>query len=400
MFLAFLALRNLSRNLRRTIITGLAVVFGVAIQIIGWGFVDGLDENFIRASAWTTTGDILLRPEGYPTDNQSFPLDQALPMPAGLQAQVKGEVAGRTLFSARLVKGAEDSRVAGIAYDAVQDPKVFPREHWRIEGVMPAAGALEVGVGDALARLLKIGVGDQVVVSVRTQEGAMNALGYTVSAIVHTDNAQLDNVGLWVEQQAAADLVRLDGRLTHIAIKLASGEPEDAIGAVNAAGWTAHTVREEVADFLAVNAIRRAAIMIVVFVIMLIAALGIANTVIMAAYERVREIGTLLALGMPKRSVGRMFLFEGAILGGTAGIVGAGLGVVAVMYWEAAGINLGGDALAAAKDVPMSAFIYAKFRVIPVIFALVYSAVVAVLASLAPARLAANLNPADAVRAD
>lgn len=400
MFLASLALRNLSRNLRRTVITGLAVVFGVALQILGWGLVDGLDENIIRAAAWTTSGDILLRPEGYPSDNLSFPLDQAKPIPPGLAASVKGEIAPRTLFSARLVKGAEDSRVVGVAYDDVQDPKVFPRSHWNITGKMPAVGATEIGVGEALARLLKISVGDGVVVAVRTPEGAMNALTYTVSAIVRTDNSQLDNVGVWIEQHAADDLVRLEGRVTHIAVKVAQGEPEDNKAGIDAPGWTVHTVREEVGDILALNSIRRAAIMILVFVIMLIAGLGIANTVIMAAYERVREIGTLLALGMPKRDVGNMFLFEGAVLGICAGLVGALLGSALVLHWQESGIVLGGDLMRTMKDMPMSAYIYTRFRWLPVCFALVYSAVVAVLASIAPARFASNLNPADAVRAD
>lgn len=399
MFLVQLAFRNLFRNVRRTIITSTAVVFGVAIQIIGWGLVDGLDENILRASAWTSTGDILLRPEGYPTDGLSWPLDLAAPLPAGLVPGEGTKVAARTMFQARLVNGAEGSNVIGISYDAATDPGVFPREHWSIDGAWPAPGALEVAVGDGLARLLKIQKGGSVVVEVRTAEGALNALTYTVTGLAHVDNAQMDNLGLWMERQAAADLVLIRDKYTHIALDV-EGEPEAAKALLSAPGWSASTVREETADLLAVNTIRRAAILLLVFVIMLIAATGIANTTIMAAYERVREIGTLLAMGMPKRDVARMFLIEGAVMGMTAGLVGMVVGSAFVLYFQEKGFALPSEAMGAMKDLSVSAFIYTKFQWTSVGIALGFSFAVAVLASIFPARFAANLNPADAVRAD
>lgn len=399
MFLFSLAMRNLVRNLRRTVITALAVIFGVAIMIFGWGLVDGLDENFIRAAAWTTTGDVLLRPEGYPTDGLSWPLESTKPMP-DVAGKVQGKVTGRTFFQARLTNGPESSRVTGIAYDAETDPLVFPRENWKLQGRWPTKGATEIVVGTALARLLRIELDKPVVVEARTLPGALNALTYTVVGIVQTDNNQLDNLGLWIEAGAADELLLLDGRVSHVAVKLDRGEPEEVVGALATPGWTASTVREEVKDLLAVNTIRRVAIGILVVVIMLIAGLGIANTVIMAAYERVREIGTLLALGMRRQDVGRLFLVEGLVLGVVAGLVGATLGVAIVLSLQEKGIILPNEVLAASRDVAMSAAIYTKFRWPPVLGALLFAGVVAEIASIIPARFASNLNPADAVRAD
>lgn len=399
MFLFSLAMRNLVRNLRRTVITALAVIFGVAIMIFGWGLVDGLDENFIRAAAWTTTGDVLMRPEGYPTDGLSWPLESTKPMPE-IAGKVQGKVTGRTFFQARLTNGPESSRVTGIAYDPETDPQVFPREHWTLQGRWPASGATEVVVGHALARLLRIELDKPVVVEARTLPGALNALTYTVVGIVQTDNNQLDNLGLWMASGTANELLLLDGRVSHVAVKLDRGEPEDVVASLATAGWTASTVREEVKDLLAVNTIRRVAIGILVVVIMLIAGLGIANTVIMAAYERVREIGTLLALGMRRQDVGRLFLVEGLVLGVVAGLVGAALGVTIVLSLQEKGIILPTEVLAASRDVAMSAAIYTKFRWEPVLGALLFAGVVAEIASIIPARFASNLNPADAVRAD
>ncbi|HNC94883.1 MAG TPA: hypothetical protein PKW90_02100, partial [Myxococcota bacterium] len=80
-FLLRLSFRNVLRNPGRTAITSVAVVAGVALMILGWGLVDGVDENVLRASSQTMTGDVLLRPVDYPTDGTSFPLDKAKAIP-------------------------------------------------------------------------------------------------------------------------------------------------------------------------------------------------------------------------------------------------------------------------------------------------------------------------------
>ena len=65
-FIAGLALKNLLRNRRRNAITSVAVVWGVALMILGFGFVDGLDENMVRSQIDTMSGHVIVRPPGYP----------------------------------------------------------------------------------------------------------------------------------------------------------------------------------------------------------------------------------------------------------------------------------------------------------------------------------------------
>ena len=151
---------------------------------------------------------------------------------------------------------------------------------------------------------------------------------------------------------------------------------------------------------LALNTIRRRALIVLVFVIMAIAGTGIANTVVMAAYERIREVGTVMALGMPKREIRALFLLEGAVMGLTAGLLGAILGGAAVLYFQESGITLGESAISASGSMPISAYIYTHFRWAPVFGSLFFGVGIAVAASLQPANYAANLVPADAVRAE
>lgn len=402
--LAQLAVRNLFRNLSRTLITSVTVVFGVALPILGWGMVDGLDENVVRSARTTVAGDVLLRPDAYPTDGIEFPLSKAEAVAPALAAGLDqlgadgGAWTARTLFPARLVKGAEAVRANGIVYDAATDGAVFPRDRWALDGAWPTAGTPEVVLGAGLARLMDAKVGDDIIVEARTYPGAINALTFRVSGTVNTDNAGLDSLGFWLETGVGEPLLQLDGRRTHVAVH-AGGDPAQVAVALGGLGWSTRTVYEECADLISANMVRRYALLFLVGIILLIAGVGIANTVIMAAYERVREIGTLRALGMKKRDVGGLFLLEGACMGLVAGLLGVLLGVAGVLYWQANGISLG-DAVEQAGNVAMSSTVFMQFRWPPILVSWGFGLGISVIASLWPARYAANLNPADAVKAD
>jgi putative ABC transport system permease protein len=398
-----LAARNLARNVRRTLITSVAVVFGVAVSIVGWGLVAGLDENALRAARTTVTADVLLRPDGYPDDGLDLPLDKARPVSPDLRAALDGAGAwtGRVAFTGRLVKGADATRVIGQAYDPVRDPEVFPRDRWKIEGAWPEPGAAEPGIvaGSGFARLLDLKPGDPVVLQARTRDGAQNALQFVVTGIVTTDHAGLDNSMVWVPMDAASTLLTLDGHLTYVAVTLKDAD-ESVPAALEGKGWYGRTTRQEVADLLALNDIRRRALGLLVFIVMAIGGTGIANTVIMSVYERVREIGTLLALGMKTREVRALFLMEGGLMGAGSGLVGAALGSALVLYFEKDGIDLGSRIAQQAGDAAISSILYTRLEGSAVALSLAFGIGVSVLASLWPARHAASLNPADAVRAD
>jgi ABC-type lipoprotein release transport system permease subunit len=126
-----------------------------------------------------------------------------------------------------------------------------------------------------------------------------------------------------------------------------------------------------------------------------IVAASVLNTVLMAAFERTREIGTMRALGGRKNDVLRLFLFEGSLLGLFGAALGAVLGSIAIVYFQSAGIpafseaqkyTYGGDRLYPVWSVEQA--------VVPplVMFA------VCALASLVPSVLAARRRPADDLR--
>lgn len=402
--LAGLAARNLTRNLRRTFITSIAVVFGVAVMILGFGVVNGLDENVIRTARTTTTGDLLLRPKDYPTDGLTWPAEEAQTVPPEVLQAIDGHgvATARVVFSGRVVHGADGVRALIVGYDPATETKVFDHAAWKVEGAWPTDTEPGAAIGERLAEILGVKLGDDLVVEARTRAGALNAMTYRVTALLSTSNTQLDAFSVWLPTPAADDLGRLEGTRSHVAVKLDHPNADAAAvaAAAEGAGWTATSDRESVTDMLQANDIRRRALTVLVIMIMLIAAAGIANTVIMAAFERVREVGTLLSLGMRKLDVAALFLYEGAAMGTFAGLAGAALGAALVLHWNTHGIDLSGVLKQTGGNFTMSAVLFTAFSWPSVVASFACGVVIAVLASVYPAWTAANLNPADAVRAD
>lgn len=398
-----LAARNLFRNLRRTIITSGAVIAGVAVMIMGWGLVDGLDENLIRAQEQVVTGHVVLRPEGWPETGTALPLDETRSPSAELLARLGADPrveawAPRTWFQGRAVAGADGITVRGIAYHPERDPEVFPREGWRLRGAWPQAED-EVVLGHWLASVLEREPGQDLIVETRTRAGAINALRLKVSGVLSTGTPTADRV-VWIPHPQAESLLHLEGNISTLALRLQRRGQADAVAAdYGGQGWKARTVLWETKDMLAINAFRRRAIAVVVLILMAIAATGIANTVIMAAYERVREIGTLRAMGMTPGQIRALFLVEGGVLGAAAGLLGALLGMAVVGWFSHEGIDLSRVA-DNVGDMAMSSVLYMRFSWPPVLGALLFGLLVSVLASLWPAHYASSLNPAEAVRAE
>lgn len=399
-FLLGLALRNLARNLRRTLLTGVAVFWGVAVMILGWGVLDGLDDNVLRAAQGALVGDVILRPDGYPDDGLRFPIEDVAPVPDALRARLDaaGPWTSRAAVPARLVKGTDGLRVTVWAYDDAHETQVFTREDWTVEGRWPAVGASEVVLGHNLARLLEAHPGDEIVLSARTRDGAINAMTYTVVGVAQCGNSAIDALGVWMELGAAEQLALLAGARSHLALR--SSDAAAAKATLGGLGWAPLTLAEECEDLVALNRIRRRVLTVITGMIMLIAALGIANTVIMATLERIREVGTLLALGMPRAHVRALFLFEGGLMGVVSGALGALLGGGAVLHWQAHGIDVSSIVGAVGGAMPMGAVIYTRFELTHVLLALALGPTLAVLASIWPARFASSIVPADAVRAD
>jgi len=116
----------------------------------------------------------------------------------------------------------------------------------------------------------------------------------------------------------------------------------------------------------------------------------------MSVYERMREIGTLKALGMTNKQVFYNFLIEGAILGAIGGVIGASLGYAIIAILSVTGINL--EAVMGTMDLPMELVIRPRLHIMQPIVAIFISTLIPALASIIPAKHANKYTPTEALR--
>jgi putative ABC transport system permease protein len=408
MFFVRLALMNLLRNVRRTLLSLGAIVAGVAVIIIGKGFIGGFEENAIRAEVDALSGHVLIEPAGYPTEGLSHPVDDVFVLPpdaASFLDQNAESWTERTLFVPTAVHKTDSLRVRAIAFDPARDGEVFAEDKWKVTGKIPATQEDGVLVSKGVARLLQVAPGDSIVLQARTPAGAINALEAKVAGIVSIGSPLVDQLGMFVPLPLADDLLRLDGRASHVLIRLVDRDTSEEFAAELrkhlGAGVEVKTWQDATRGILGLQKIRATALNLLVIALMGMSFLGIFNTVLMAAYERIREIGTLQALGMTRMGVIRLFVVEGTLMGVAGSVVGAALGGLLVWHFSRAGIDLSTflDHASKAGNLPIAAMLYLRFSPFVVAYSMIFGWGTAVVASVPPAWIASTLVPAEAVRA-
>ena len=406
-----LAFRNVTRNWQRNALSLVSVVAGVAVIVLGRGFVAGFKENIIRAQIDTVSGHVVARPLDYPVAGVQHPVDELLTVDTDTAAWLDANTAGwtkRLMFAPRLVKGQDAMRVRAIGMDPTTDPTVFPRDQWTTEGCTVDDAGMGLIVSPGVVRILGIEMGDVVILETRTASGAINALNVPVCGVAKTGNPGQDRIGVIAPPTLTSELVRHGEATSHVLAKLDHRDQAASLAAELqkrlGEGAETATWEEETRALVEAQEMRQAMLDIIAFVLLAMAATGIANTVLMAAYERVREIGTLRALGLTRRGVVSLFVTEGLVMGVAGAILGAALSGAAMYNWSVKGIDMTPLIAEMEKggtydNIPVSTMLWVEFSPATLLGAAIFGVAIAVFASIYPALLASRMPPAEAVRA-
>ena len=397
-----LAFRNLFRNKRRNLVSSVAIIAGVTTLILGDGLVTGIDESVLRSQERIFSGQVLLRPIEYPTNSRNFPLALAQPLTATMHQRLQSSHVeswtARLFFRARLIHRSDSLRVKVIGYDPNREPTVFQQERWITQGHWPRSQN-QIAIGIGLSDLLQLQIGDNIVLEARSRPGAINAVSAQIVGVTKTYNAAADSFTVWMPIEAADSFVLANGARSHIAILSSNGRSnvKELSSTLATDNWQAYTAADEVHDLLEVNKFRRRAYTILTAILMAIAAVGIANTVIMSAYERIAEVGTLRSLGMRRKEILVLFIGEGALMGLFAGWIGVFFGGFCNYILSQRGIDLSNQ-VGAFGEIPFPTQLFSHFSMSFMLWSLLFGVATSLLASLWPATHAVHIQPADAVR--
>jgi putative ABC transport system permease protein len=198
------------------------------------------------------------------------------------------------------------------------------------EGRYLEAGDAGIVIGSWLADDLKADVGSFLTLRTRTQGDATQTAELEVVGILETPNPYLNTGVGFMTLSTADELLQMEGTVTEIligAVDWRSPEKilDEALRAVgSASGPIVKTWRDLGKDFIMMVQSHQVIYGLMLLIVMVIAGVGIANTMLMAVYERFREIGMMRALGLSDRSLRAVLLMEA----GGIGFIGAVGGVL------------------------------------------------------------------------
>jgi len=400
-----LAFRNVFRNRRRTVMTLLMVGGGVAGLLLVGGFFArmfwGLRESTINdglGHIQIFTAEHFSREEKHVLDTG---IDNWRQVVANISTggHVRG-VAPRIEFYGMLSNGVKSGVFMGSAVDPVAESGLgfVPRLTTGRDLDSKPAGEAEAIIGAGVARSMSVQPGDGLTLLAVTSDGALNGIDVQVVGIVNTGYKEVDDRYLRITLPSAQRLLQSD-RVTNLVVGLDNTDNTDLVAAQLAprlSGLPQHLVLKKWIDLAAYyKQVRSLFSTIFVFlgiIVFFMVLMSSVNTLLMAMFERTREIGTMLAMGTPRAWIMGLFIVEATLLGVLGAIVGVAGGNLLGVILNHSGIHLPPPP---GTTAPMA------FRVLHVPSLMVGSSVLVIvslaLASILPAVRASRLQIAEAL---
>jgi ABC-type lipoprotein release transport system permease subunit len=398
-----IAYRDLGRNRRRSFFSLLAVGLGLALLIVLNGFIAGLVEDALQNSIRLETGHVQLRAESYEAEKVSLRWRDLLDEPEALAARAEAmsevQAAAPVLWASSILSTREESvglRLFGIdTASSLYDPIREAMETGEFLAADDRGGIL---IGQRLAGSLGLGAGDKVSLAVVDGDGEGIEGIFTIRGLFSTDVFSYDDGAVFMPLSKAQAFTRTDDHASAVVVLLErQDEAEQVAAALQGAGVSVLTWRKLNELFLTTIETGLSFYVLIYGIVILIVAVIIANTLLMAVFERIRELGILAALGMKGRQIMLMFFLEAGMLGLAGVVVGLILGSAGVAWLAQAGLPIG-DVGAAAEGIALGSTLTARFDPGGMLSLSFWTMVITLLASLYPAWFAARLEPVDALR--
>jgi len=400
-----LAWRNIWRHRRRTFIVVLAMAMGLAMMMLYDGLVAGFNQAIYGNAIKVLGGNIQVHAAGYREKADQTPLlpladdqavvEAALAQPAILAATRRIHTGG--LASSR--EGAFAVGITGIEPEKEVDVNLAA-QHVVAGRYLTADDADVIFIGKGLADALDVQVGDRITLTGRSTHEQMARRTMTVAGIYDLGMPDIEKRTIYMSLGEAQSLYDLTGRSTEVAIVLKQLGQEGAVIAALKPGLAGYEIDSWETNFPELQqalGTKGGVMNIFSVIILVIAGIGILNLLLMAVYERTREIGLLGALGMKPRQISLLFILEGTMIGLVGVAAGIALGLLGNGLLMKVGIDYSQFSNVTSYMALMGGRVYPDWGVDKLLWRALTVAIISALAAFYPAREAAQREPAEAL---
>jgi len=399
-----LAWRNIWRHKRRTIIIVLAMSLTLGLMMWYDGLMNGFTDAIYGNAVKILGGNVQVHAEGYRAEASSNPL---FPL-ADPQAVVKAAesnpltlAATQRIHTGGLVTSREGAFSVGIiGVEPEKEMKVNIIGQNVKEGRNLTGDDLDnVLIGKGLADTMGVKVGDRITMVGRSQHEQMRQRTMTVVGIFDLGLPDIEKQTVYISLGEAQALYNVAGS-TEVAIFLEKlGQESNVIDSMKPSlpGYEIESFQANYPDLASAINSKNGVMDIFSVIIIAIAGVGILNLLLMAVYERTREIGVLGAMGLKPNQISLLFVLEGIMIGLVGVAAGIVLGLAINGYLMKVGMDFGNMTQAASYMALMQSRAYPTWGVEKLPLRVSMIVIISALAALIPAAEAGRREPAEAL---
>ncbi|OQY34335.1 MAG: ABC transporter permease [Spirochaetaceae bacterium 4572_59] len=408
MKLGTMAFRNILRNKRRSILSGTAIMIAAMSIVMLFSFLAGMSEDIQDNLHTYKTGAVRIRHKDFTKYERLNPMHLTVGNTGELLKGILNEpgvtmVSPRISFPTRIYRDGENFNAFGTGVDFSTEteyqnlgPEVVQK------GRIPEMGKNEVLIGYKLAEKVAVDLGDKITILSSTAARGTNAISFTITGLVAFPMESLNNMTILAPLDRVQYFLRMPDQVQEILLKVEEDVDTTALASL---------LREKYADNYGLEIMgwmemettyswiemAQAVYDIFALFFFVLGSSVILNTTIMVIFERMREIGTMTAMGMSGKDLVRLFFTEAFIISVIGSFAGVLLGIGLTQILGVVGINFG--KAMEGVDFEISSVLYPKLNLKSTVVVFFYSVVVASLTAILPARKTSRIEVVDALRA-
>lgn len=400
-----LAWRNIWRHRRRTIIVISALSIGIMMMVFYDGMIAGFEEAIYGNAIKVLGGNVRVHAEGYTASTKSYPMLELSSDDEIIEAALQiPEVvnASRRINTGGLATNREGAFAVGITgIEAEKEESINPIAQNLVEGrYLTADDQDAVLIGKGLALMMNLKVNDRFTLVGQTSHNEMRQRTMTVVGIYDLGVPSLEQKTVYISLAEAQTLYDLPDQSTEVMITLKQiGQEERTIAELNPVLINAEsqTWAQAFPELRSAIEMKSGVMQFFSLIILLIAGIGVLNLLLMAVFERTREIGLLGAMGMKPAQIMTLFIIEGAMLGLLGALIGEALGIGLNAIFSVVGFDYSQFSSLTDYMALITGRIYTDLALESVFTRAIPVLVITVLASLIPAREASRHEPSEAL---
>jgi ABC-type lipoprotein release transport system permease subunit len=407
-----LAIRNLLRNRRRSILTLLAIFIPIVLLDFSWGFTGGFERSLFEDTVRLQTGHIQIHEAGYKKIGQTIPIMRDV-RPVLDAIATTSEIAFHTIRLDLPALAASGSRSKGVLVQGVEPSKATEIglfQNWIQSGrYLSDADKQSAVIGKVIAKELDLDLETSFVIVTSHPELGTAVLAPSVVGIMNAPIREANRAIIQITLGDARALAKSEYAATSIVVMVHGIE---GIADANKISIVADSLRQQLgADFVVETwndlapeimgylQIARPILLGFMLVFFLLAGLVVLNTIYLNLLERTKEIGIIIALGAGRRKVMRMIAAEAFVLSGVGGILGTIVGAGLVL-WGSNGIALPESYRSIYAELGINPNLTLSMSTFEALLSAFIMIGIALLAAWLPARRAAKMDPTQAMRAN